>query len=113
MLKQILVPVADMDDAIAFYTGQLGFALKFRDGSRYAALDTGATTLALVAEQEDVTSGRPGIAIEVADVEETTRTMVAAGAPLILAPQIGPHECRSVVEGAGGLPVVLYAKTGP
>ncbi|HKB30245.1 MAG TPA: VOC family protein [Streptosporangiaceae bacterium] len=38
-LRNVLYPVADLDQAIRFYRDGLGLAVKFQDGDRFAALD--------------------------------------------------------------------------
>ena len=46
-VRMVLLSTDDLDASIAFYTETLGFALKFRDGAHYAALDGGSVTVAL------------------------------------------------------------------
>jgi len=71
---RVMVPVADQDQAIAFYTGKLGFTLAadvpFGDGERWVEVSppAGGTALALVPERGDYTVGRmTGVALESAD----------------------------------------------
>src|SRR5207253_11321566 len=73
-LGRVMVPVADQDAAIAFYTDKLGFSLAadipFGDGDRWVevAPSNGGGTIALVAPQGDYQPGRmTGIALDTAD----------------------------------------------
>ncbi len=71
---RVMVPVADQDAAIAFYTGTLGFELTadvpFGDGERWVevAPPGGGTALALVPPRGDYQTGRmTGIALATTD----------------------------------------------
>jgi catechol 2,3-dioxygenase-like lactoylglutathione lyase family enzyme len=73
-LGRVMVPVADQDAAIAFYTGKLGFSLAadvpFGDGDRWVevAPPGGGASLALVPPRGEYQPGRmTGIALESAD----------------------------------------------
>ena len=73
-LGRVMVPVADQDAAIAFYTDKLGFSLAadvpFGDGERWVevAPPGGGAALALVPPRGDYQPGRmTGIALESAD----------------------------------------------
>lgn len=110
MIKQILIPVEDVSAAADFYASQFGFAVKFKDGTRYAALDAGTVTLALVAQAEDLTAGHVSFSIQVDDVDLAAANAEKAGATLLSAPHDGPHERRAVIEDVGGHAVVLYSK---
>ena len=46
-VKMIVLSTDDLDESIKFYSDTLGMALKFRDGTHFAALDGGGVTLAL------------------------------------------------------------------
>jgi predicted enzyme related to lactoylglutathione lyase len=111
VLKNVLLPVTDLDAAIAFYRDGLGFDLKFRDGDRYAALDTGTVTLALVAADEDVTGGVPAPSYLVDDLAAALRDLAAAGAELIGGPSQGSHEARAVLRDTSGHLLVVYQKS--
>jgi catechol 2,3-dioxygenase-like lactoylglutathione lyase family enzyme len=41
----VVLSTDDLEDSMAFYTETLGFELKFRDGSHFAALDAAALGL--------------------------------------------------------------------
>lgn len=111
MLKSLLWPVADMDAAIAFYRDAFGFGLKFRDGDRYAALDAGGMTLALVAGEEDTTGGVPAPSFLVGHLETAMHTVTAAGGRVLAGPSIGPHETRATVRDPSGQVFVLYERS--
>src|SRR2546428_12625372 len=87
-LRSVILPVRDMDAAIAFWSGAVGLPVKFRDGDRYAALDAGALTIALAAGTE----ATPGVAVsfKVADAAVATHQLSGAGASVHAAPSEGP-----------------------
>jgi catechol 2,3-dioxygenase-like lactoylglutathione lyase family enzyme len=107
-IGNVLYAVDDLDAAVRFYRDGLGLPLKFQDGERFAGLDGGGVTLALVGAAENVTEGAPAAAIEVADVARAVERAVAAGASLLRGPEEGPHEIRAVVRDPAGNILVLY-----
>lgn len=108
-IGNVLYAVDDLDGAVAFYRDALGLPVKVRDGTRYAGLDGGGVTLALVTADEDVAAGTPAAAIRVADVPAALARAVAAGAVLLRGPEAGPHEIRAALRDPAGNVVVLYA----
>jgi catechol 2,3-dioxygenase-like lactoylglutathione lyase family enzyme len=73
-LGRVMVPVADQDEAIAFYTGKLGFTLAadvpFGGGERWVevAPPEGGASLALVPPRGEYQTGRmTGIALSSSD----------------------------------------------
>ena len=73
-MGRVIVPVADQDEAIAFYTSTLGFSLvadvPFGDGERWVevAPPGGGAAIALTPPQGDYQPGRmTGIALESTD----------------------------------------------
>jgi predicted enzyme related to lactoylglutathione lyase len=108
-IGNVLYPVADVDEAIAFYGNGLGLALKFRDGGRYAALDGGRVTLALAGPEEDVTGGVAAASFKVKDVPQAVANLEKAGATVVSPPAEGPHEIRAVLTDPWGHPLVVYA----
>ena len=75
---RVMVPVADQDEGIAFYTGTLGFELTadvpFGDGDRWIEVvpPGGGTALALVPSRHGYEAGRmTGIALGTADGRAT------------------------------------------
>jgi catechol 2,3-dioxygenase-like lactoylglutathione lyase family enzyme len=85
-LGRIIVPVADQDAAIAFYTGKLGFSLAadvpFGQGERWVevAPAQGGVTLALVPPRGEQRPGvKTGIALESSDVRADHAELKACG----------------------------------
>lgn len=107
-LRSIVLAVDDMDAACRFYTEVLGYALKVRDGDRWATIDAGGVTLALAGAGE-----RPpdpvALSIKVADVAAALRLAVAGGASLVNGPTEGPHEIRAAVRDPAGHLLYLYS----
>ncbi|WP_049577694.1 VOC family protein [Nonomuraea sp. SBT364] len=103
-LGNVLIPVTDLDQAIAFY----GLPVKFRDGDRFAALDAGGVTIALAGPAEHVTaSAAPSYRVD--DVAPVVADLAARGAEVVRAPEAGPHETRAVLRDPSGNVFVLYA----
>ena len=78
-MHHLLWPVPDLQSALAFYVTGLGMALGFRDGDRFASVQAGGVTLALVAGKEDITGGVPAPAYKVADLGSAVAAAQAAG----------------------------------
>ena len=85
-LGRVMVPVADQDTAIAFYTDTLGFSLTadvpFGEGDRWVEVEPpgGGTTIALVPPQGDYQPGRmTGIALDSPDPKADHAALKAAG----------------------------------
>lgn len=83
---RVMVPVADQDAAIAFYTDKLGFSLAadvpFGDGERWVevAPPDGGAALALVPPRGDYQPGRmTGVALETADARADRDELAAKG----------------------------------
>lgn len=83
---RVLVPVANQDDAIEFYTKKLGFTVvadvPFGDGARWVevAPARGGTTVALVPPQGDYQPGRmTGIGLESTDAGADRAELAGAG----------------------------------
>jgi catechol 2,3-dioxygenase-like lactoylglutathione lyase family enzyme len=81
-----MVPVADQDAAIAFYTEKLGFSLAadipYGEGDRWVevALPNGGGTIALVPPQGDYQPGRmTGIALDTTDARADHDELKANG----------------------------------
>jgi catechol 2,3-dioxygenase-like lactoylglutathione lyase family enzyme len=85
-LGRVMVPVADQDTAIAFYTDKLGFEVRadtpFGDGDRWVevAPPGGASAFALVPERENYAVGRNlGVALESEDIDADHATLRERG----------------------------------
>jgi len=107
-IGNVLHPVSDVAAAAGYYNRAFGFATKFTDGDRYAALDGGSITLALAGPAEDVTGGRAAVSIKVPDVLAAVDDVVRAGGSVLRPPEAGPHELRAVVLDPWENALVIY-----
>jgi catechol 2,3-dioxygenase-like lactoylglutathione lyase family enzyme len=100
-----VLPVADMQRSVAFWTEVLGVEATFVDGDRWAQFDVGGGRLSLAGR--DRVSELPGAMINVSDLYAVRRVIVARG---ITADEIdeGEHERRCVATDTEGWPVILY-----
>jgi catechol 2,3-dioxygenase-like lactoylglutathione lyase family enzyme len=107
--------VDDVDAAIAFYSGQLGFREDMRPAPPFATLSRGDLRLLLSQPSgaggggqamPDGTRPQPGgwnrFALEVADLASTVETLRASGA----------HFRNDVVTGVGGKQILLEDPSG-
>jgi catechol 2,3-dioxygenase-like lactoylglutathione lyase family enzyme len=112
---QVRYIVDDVDAAIKFYTGHLGFALVMHPAAPFAMLSRGDLRLVLSAPNPSGGGGQampdgslptPGgwnrFAIEVEDIEAVVATLRAAGA----------HFRNDVVTGVGGKQILLNDPSG-
>ena len=88
---RVMVPVADQDAAIAFYTGVLGFELTadtpFGDGERWVEVTPpgGEAALALIPPRGSYKTGMTtGVALETPTRGPSTRSLRQAGLTSIL-----------------------------
>ena len=84
---QILVPVTDLDRAVAFYTDVLGLPLLYRYPGN-AFFDAHGIRLYLAEPTEPGFSGAASIYFRVPDVTLTFELLVARGAPVREEPEI-------------------------
>lgn len=106
-LRQIVLSTDDLDASIAFYEA-LGFALKFRDGTHYAALDGGAVTVALATSIDHPLPGKVAVGIRTDDVDASAQAIEAGGGAIVRAPYDDAHERRAVVYDNQGNGLVFY-----
>jgi len=112
---QVRYIVYDVDAAIAFYTGQLGFKLEMRPAPPFAMLSRGDLRLVLSAPNPmggggqpmpDGTQQAPGgwnrFAIEVSDLAATVEALRRANA----------HFRNSIVTGVGGKQIIVDDPAG-
>ena len=112
---QVRYIVYDVDAAIAFYTGQLGFRLEMHPAPPFAMLSRGDLRLVLSAPNPvggggqpmpDGTMPEPGgwnrFAIEVDDLAATVEGLRQAGA----------HFRNKIVTGVGGKQIILEDPSG-
>ncbi|MEZ0076854.1 VOC family protein [Planotetraspora sp. GP83] len=105
----VLIPVDDLDKAVAFYSDGLGLPVKFRDGDRFAALDGGGVTVALVGPEEQVSGTTTAPSYKVADVAAAVQDLTETGAVVVREPEAGPHEVRAVLRDPSGNVFILYS----
>lgn len=100
-----VLPVPDLDAAVAAWRGILGIEPTFVDGTRWAQFDLGGRRLALAGT--DRAADVPSLMVKVGDLAAARSELEAAGAQLGPVEE-GPHELRCVLDGPAGCPVVLY-----
>jgi catechol 2,3-dioxygenase-like lactoylglutathione lyase family enzyme len=105
-IARVDVPVRDRDEAIAFYTGTLGFSLvvdnPFGDGKRWVevAPPHGGVTLALTEPSDGFEPGRlTGIVLRSADPRADHATLAAA--------QV---DVSTLIGGAGSIPLLFFLR---
>lgn len=107
-VRQVLLSTDDLDESISFYTQTLGFALKFRDGTHYAALDGGSITVALATDVDHPLPGTTVLGVRTDDVDGAAKAIEANGGAIVRAPYDDAHERRAVVYDNHGNALVLY-----
>lgn len=107
-VKMIVLSTDNLDESIAFYTENLGFALKFRDGAHFAALDGGAVTLALATSIDHPIPGQVVVGIKTDDVDAAAKAIEDNGGGIVKAPYDDAHERRAVVYDNKGNGLVFY-----
>lgn len=108
-VRQILLSTDNLDESIAFYTDTLGFTLKFRDGTHYAAIDGGSVTIALATEIDHPLPGKVVVGVKTDDVDAAARAVEEAGGAIVKAAYDDAHERRAVVYDNQGNGLVFYA----
>jgi len=108
-VRMVLLSTDDLDASIAFYTETLGFALKFRDGAHYAALDGGSVTVALATAIDHPLPGQVVVGVKTADVDAAAAAVERAGGAVVRGPYDDAHERRAVVYDNRGNGLVLYS----
>lgn len=112
-VRTLVLAVADMDLACTFYEETLGLALKFRDGSRWAAFDAGAFTIALAGEDQRPGGSGVAISIKVEDLADALARAVAGGAVVVEESTLGAHEMRASIRDPAGHLCYLYTPLSP
>lgn len=121
---QVRYIVRDVDAAIAFYTGQLGFSLVMHPAPAFAMLSRGELRLVLSApnpsagggqSMPDGTQPEPGgwnrFAIEVADLAATVEKLRKSGARFRNEIVIGVGGKQILLEDPSGNPIELFEPT--
>jgi len=106
-IRQVVLFTEDLDASIAYYES-LGFPLKFRDGTHYAALDGGSITLALATEVDHPIPGQVVVGIKTDDPDAAAAAIEEAGGGIARAPYNDAHERRAVVYDSQGNGIVFY-----
>lgn len=124
---RLVVEAADYDEAVTFYRDVLGareeLVVHGEAGEKVTILDVGRATLELsnpaqVAMIDDVEVGRRvaprlRVAFEVADVDGTATTLIAAGAELIAPPTRTPWDSLNArLAAPAGLQLTLFQELG-
>lgn len=107
-VRMIVLSTDDLEESIKFYTEVLGFPLKFRDGSHFAALDGGSVTLALALAIDHPIPGQVVVGIKTDDVDGSAKAIEENGGGIAKGPYDDAHECRAVVYDNKGNGLVFY-----
>lgn len=107
-VRMVVLATDDLDASIEFYTQTLGFPLKFRDGSHFAALDGGTITLALATALDHPIPGQVVVGIRSEDVDAAAGAIDASGGAIARGPYDDAHERRAVVYDNMGNGLVVY-----
>jgi len=105
----VVLSTDDLEESIRFYTETLGMALKFRDGSHYAALDGGSITLALATAVDHPMPGKVVVGIKTPDVDAAAQAIEDNGGAVVKGPYDDAHERRAVVYDHKGNGLVFYS----
>lgn len=107
-VKFIFLSTENIDESVKFYTEVLGFPLKFRDGSHFAALDAGQVTLALTTEIDHPIPGKVVVGIKSDDPDRDAALVDANGGAVVQEAHDDAHERRAVVYDNEGNGIVFY-----
>lgn len=108
-VRMILLSTEDLDESIRFYTETLGMALKFRDGSHFAAIDGGSVTIALATSIDHPMPGKVVVGIKTADVDAAAKAIEENGGAIVKGPYDDAHERRAVVYDSQGNGLTFYS----
>lgn len=108
-VRMILLSTDDLDESIRFYTEALGMALKFRDGSHFAAIDGGSVTIALATSIDHPMPGKVVVGVKTADVDAAAKAVEENGGAIVKAAYDDAHERRAVVYDPQGNGLVFYS----
>jgi len=108
-VRMILLSTDDLDESIRFYTETLGMALKFRDGSHFAAIDGGSVTIALATSIDHPMPGKVVVGVKTADVDAAAKAVEENGGAIVKAAYDDAHERRAVVYDSQGNGLVFYS----
>lgn len=107
-LGHVVLPVSNLDAAIEFCARALGLPLRFRDGDRYAALESTSATLALATTPEQVVEGAVSVGLKVEDLDAASKRAREAGARILGDLVETAHDRRLALADPDGNILVLY-----
>lgn len=107
-VRMVVLSTDDLEESIKFYTETLGMALKFRDGSHFAAIDGGSVTIALATAIDHPMPGKVVVGIKTDDVDAAAEAIEASGGGVVKGPYNDAHERRAVVYDNKGNSLVFY-----
>ena len=107
-VRMVVLSTDNLDESIKFYTETLGFPLKFRDGTHFAALDGGTITLALATSVDHPIPGQVVVGIKTDDVDASAKAIEESGGGIAKGPYNDAHERRAVVYDNMGNGLVFY-----
>ncbi len=108
-VRMVILSTDDLDESIKFYGETLGMAVKFRDGSHFAALDGGSVTLALATKVDHPIHGRVVVGIKTTDVDAAAKAVEDGGGAILRGPYDDAHERRAVCYDNQGNGLVFYS----
>lgn len=107
-VRMVILSTDNLDESIDFYTKTLGFQLKFRDGTHFAALDGGSVTLALATSVDHPLPGKVVVGIKTDDPDAAAKAIEENGGAIVKGPYDDAHERRAVVYDNQGNGLVFY-----
>lgn len=106
-LGMIVIPVTDLNNALAFYRDTLGLEVKFRDGDRFCSLKADGLTIALTAQDEKITQAT-ALAFQVEDIHQAVDQLMTEGASAGQGIELGDNEKRCVLTDTEGNEFIIY-----
>jgi len=108
-IRMVVLYTEDIEESITFYES-LGFPLKFRDGSHFAAFDGGSITLAVATKIDHPLpgTGRVVVGVKTDDPDAAAQAVEAAGGAVVKGPYDDAHERRAVVYDSQENGLVFY-----
>lgn len=104
---QITLMVADLDEAIDFYTTTLGLQLKARYGKEFAVIEAPGLTIGLHPHAKERPAPPMSIGLGVDSLQEAMQRLAARGVKFIGAIKEDPPVRIAHFAGPGGIPLYL------
>lgn len=105
--SQITLMVADLDEAVSFYTAALGLRLKARYGNEFAVVEAPGLTIGLHPRAKGQSSPPMSIGLGVDSLEAAMQRLSARGVKFIGAIAEDPPVRIAYFAGPGGTPLYL------